>query len=354
MKKILLIGLLALSATMNSQTLMSENFNALTVGNVATDITGATAGQGGFSLFSTNSTTTTTTNASANNAQIVAGGNSSLGLQITGPNGDKGGTYVWKSGLAGLWTSRTTGNNIIEIEVDINPGAGTTTSRNRIGVYLFNAAGDRVLAGFVVRAATRELSAVAYSTPSGQTVNNWTYGLGASSTSPVLLPANTFSRIGISYNKTTGDYIIKAPGLPTTGILIAGSAAGTDPDEIDFVGFSGHSTTVANTSEASMVMDNFVSRASATNTLLENNNFVSNTTDFSVYPNPANDVVNVSNSSNAIISTIEMTDLNGRVVKNVTLNATEGQINISDLSTGVYMMNVTSDQGSSIKKVVKN
>jgi hypothetical protein len=353
MKKTLLIGLFAISATMNSQTLMSENFNALTVGNVATDITGATAGQGGFSLFSTNSTTTTTTNASANNAQIVAGGNSSLGIQITGPNGDKGGTYVWKNGLAGLWTNRTNGNNIIEIEVDINPGAGTTTSRNRIGVYLYNTAGDKVLAGFVVRAATRELSAVAYSTPTGQTVNNWTYGLGASSTTPVLLPANVFSRIGISYNKTTGDYIIKGPGLGT-GVLIPGSAAGSDPEEIDFVGFSGHTTAVANTSEFSMIMDNFVSRASATDTLLENDSFVTNTTDFSVYPNPANDVVNISNTTSAIISNIEMTDLNGRVVKNVTLNATEGQINISDLSTGVYMMNVTSDQGSSIKKVVKN
>lgn len=85
---------------------------------------------------------------------------------------------------------------------------------------------------------------------------------------------------------------------------------------------------------------------------LSNDNF--SNVDFSVYPNPAIDVVNISNSTSAIISNVEMTDLNGRVVKNVTLNATEGQINISDLSTGVYMMNVSSDQGTSTKKIIKN
>jgi hypothetical protein len=115
-----------------------------------------------------------------------------------------------------------------------------------------------------------------------------------------------------------------------------------------YIGF--HNNTPAATGATSNNLI-FIDTFSVTNNL-SNDNF--STIDFSVYPNPANDVVNVSNSSNAIISTIEMTDLNGRVVKNVTLNATEGQINISDLSTGVYMMNVTSDQGSSIKKVVKN
>lgn len=76
--------------------------------------------------------------------------------------------------------------------------------------------------------------------------------------------------------------------------------------------------------------------------------------EISVYPNPANDLVTISNTTNAIISNVEMTDLNGRIVKNTSLNATEGQINISDLSTGVYLMKVSSDQGSTTKKIIKN
>lgn len=351
MKKTLLYLLISIPFFTEAQTLASENFNSLTVGNVSSNIAGATAGLGGFYVESTNGATpTTSTNAAASNAQVVSGGNASNGLQLTGPNGDKGGTFVWKNGLNTAWASRTNGNNIIEVEVEINPGAGTTTSKNVFGVYIYNSGYTRVLAGFVVNASTRELNLVAYSTPSGQTVNNWTYTLGSS---PVLLPANVYSKIGISYNKTTGQVIIKAPGLATAGVTIPGSSSATDPLEVDFFTSSGSTSTTANASSTSATFDNLVIRASATDTLLENANFAS-TVDFSVYPNPSNDVVNISNSTNAIISTIEMTDLNGRVVKNVSLNATEGQVNISDLSTGVYMMNVSSDQGSITKKIIKN
>jgi hypothetical protein len=71
------------------------------------------------------------------------------------------------------------------------------------------------------------------------------------------------------------------------------------------------------------------------------------------YPNPAKNVINISNGLNAVIESIELTDLNGRVVKTQNINATEGQVSISDLSAGVYMMKVSTDQGVATKKVVK-
>jgi len=74
---------------------------------------------------------------------------------------------------------------------------------------------------------------------------------------------------------------------------------------------------------------------------------------FAVYPNPVNDIINFSNEDNAIVSTIEMSDLNGRVVKSVKVNATEGQISISDLATGIYMMKINTDQGVATKKIIK-
>jgi hypothetical protein len=48
-----------------------------------------------------------------------------------------------------------------------------------------------------------------------------------------------------------------------------------------------------------------------------------------------------------------MTDLNGRTVKSEKVNAAEGQISVSDLATGVYMMRITTDQGVAVKKIVK-
>lgn len=73
----------------------------------------------------------------------------------------------------------------------------------------------------------------------------------------------------------------------------------------------------------------------------------------SVYPNPATNVVNISSTVNATINTVEMTDLNGRVVMTKSVNATNGQIAIGDLATGVYMMKITTDQGTAVKKIVK-
>ena len=65
-------------------------------------------------------------------------------------------------------------------------------------------------------------------------------------------------------------------------------------------------------------------------------------------------MTNVSNTSSSINS-IEITDLNGRVVKTVNaIDASNAQVNISDLSSGVYMMNITSDKGSVTKKIIKN
>lgn len=76
---------------------------------------------------------------------------------------------------------------------------------------------------------------------------------------------------------------------------------------------------------------------------------------FSVYPNPSNDVVNISNAENILVKGITVTDLNGRTVKTIEFNGvSEAQINISDLSAGVYMMNVSSDKGNITKKIIKN
>lgn len=72
---------------------------------------------------------------------------------------------------------------------------------------------------------------------------------------------------------------------------------------------------------------------------------------FSVYPNPVKDVLNISNSINAEINAVIVTDINGRTVKQ--FNSNVSQINISDLNAGVYFVNINSNEGNLTKKVVK-
>ena len=76
---------------------------------------------------------------------------------------------------------------------------------------------------------------------------------------------------------------------------------------------------------------------------------------FSVYPNPANNVINLTNAENILVSGVVITDLNGRTVKNVAFDGVvSAQISVADLSAGMYMMTVSSDKGTMTKKIVKN
>jgi hypothetical protein len=98
-----------------------------------------------------------------------------------------------------------------------------------------------------------------------------------------------------------------------------------------------------------LMMDDF----KVTSSNLKTDEFFSNK--FSAFPNPTNNVVNITNSDNILLSEVTITDMNGRIVKTVNANnLTEVQINVADLTTGVYFMNVTTDSGKAVKKFIKN
>ncbi len=74
-----------------------------------------------------------------------------------------------------------------------------------------------------------------------------------------------------------------------------------------------------------------------------------------MYPNPSTGIVNLSGKNNVAINTIQLTDLNGRVVRNINANGvSETQINISELTSGVYFLNIQTDSGTGSTKIVKN
>jgi Secretion system C-terminal sorting domain len=77
-------------------------------------------------------------------------------------------------------------------------------------------------------------------------------------------------------------------------------------------------------------------------------------TGISVYPNPSSDLVNIASTDNALIDQIRVTDLHGRVVKTVAAAGVSAvQVNIADLSPGVYLLSLTSNNGSYTQKIVK-
>lgn len=71
--------------------------------------------------------------------------------------------------------------------------------------------------------------------------------------------------------------------------------------------------------------------------------------EFSLYPNPANDIIYLSPSGNY---EIVMTDLSGKLIAHI--QEVENSVNISGLSTGIYLLSVTDShqKNTKIKLVV--
>ena len=84
--------------------------------------------------------------------------------------------------------------------------------------------------------------------------------------------------------------------------------------------------------------------------LAVNNAAVSEST---IYPNPANEVLNI--HSNVAFNQVRILNMLGQVVS--VLNAAPNNdltINVSDLKTGTYFVEITSDKGKSTQKLIKD
>lgn len=76
---------------------------------------------------------------------------------------------------------------------------------------------------------------------------------------------------------------------------------------------------------------------------------------FSTYPNPATNLVTISNNDNILLTNIIVTDINGRTVKTMKINnLSEVQINVGELNSGIYFMNIDTESGKVVKKFIKN
>jgi hypothetical protein len=70
---------------------------------------------------------------------------------------------------------------------------------------------------------------------------------------------------------------------------------------------------------------------------------------FNMYPNPANTAISV--QTGGVAATIEIYDITGRVVKNVTPNGSVSTIETSELPAGVYFVRVTNGSNVSTQKL---
>ncbi len=72
-----------------------------------------------------------------------------------------------------------------------------------------------------------------------------------------------------------------------------------------------------------------------------------------IYPNPAIETVEINTNSNAVLNSVSISDLTGKIVKNLELlNQNKQIINVKDLSKGIYFIKIQSSEGEVSRKLV--
>ncbi len=311
MKKTLLFAT-AIFATgfFNAQVLQQINFESFTTGSII--------GQNNYQQ------------SGGNNSDFqVFSSSTDKDLKIVGSSTTDA-KYLWKDGLDALWNARTAGKNIIQIEYDFYTGA-SNSSENAMGIELYDM-DYNYLAGLTMFQNSKEIYGI-YTVGGGPTI----FDLGSTT---VVLPQNTWVRVGFAYNTTTGEVTLKGPGFNGT---IQGDVSGA-PFEYDF---AVQDITGTNTTSSDNFFDNVVVSAVSTANLLSAND-IDRKVDINVFPNPASDYININTKEK--IKSVYLYNASGiRVGK----YGDSKNIDIKSLPKGTYLVNINTENGNITKKIIK-
>lgn len=142
-----------------------------------------------------------------------------------------------------------------------------------------------------------------------------------------------------------GTIQLKTADVTATGdFTVSATAAETGAGAIIQYGFTVTGLIADPTTEASLGTVNISARALSTNDF--------EIAGLSVYPNPAQDAWNIK-TKNINMSSIEVFDILGKNIMSLKPEATEATINASQLKSGLYFAKISTANGSSSLKLVK-
>ena len=216
--------------TANADMVVSQqNFSNLNVGNLASDTTGVTAGQGGWYIFGS----------TASYAQVVSDPSAGIhnGGQVLQTQAATSGTstrFTWNDDVHNTMGSNPAENNVFNMTYDFYMGGVSATSTNRYGNYLYDTTGTKILAGVTMQNNTGQFYLLSNYNNAG-TIGNFSFSTGTSG----ILARNTWYTFMYTFNSTTGRVTagFKAFGAATfTEFFVEGAAAGSVGGEYDLIG----------------------------------------------------------------------------------------------------------------------
>lgn len=163
-----------------------------------------------------------------------------------------------------------------------------------------------------------------------------------------LLQLGGFSNTGAAERQNWPEGASETPGTVVSGVLTLTTPLDftLNPEYQVWIGNGyGGAGTSGTWSNIVVTLNGVVDNTASVNDFFANN--------ISIYPNPTSDIFNLA-STTSTIESIKLTDLNGRVVKNINVNSLSAtEVNISDLTAGMYFVTVQTDNGSGSTKIIK-
>lgn len=351
MKKYLFfLVILLIGHTTNSQVLYTENFDNHSVGNLGTDFTGTISGQWGWVTISkyTQSNSFFTIVNETNRGKV---------LDITAFSHHEG-LYAYKPGIDQLIDNRTTGNDVIKFEIDYFTGSIQSNASSFSWIRLIpvgEVEGGLISPPFLCR--------FEYNKQNGIMACSTEF---VSSTTPVqqntFLPFNTWVKLIVYLDYPNRKVYFEIPSLnkvfvsdflkndPSTNLI-----EDYKPSIISLFLNSSSDTNGPKTVTRNRY-DNI--KISALNAVppevinLSTNEQLA--TKFTMYPNPATNMVNITNNENMLVNQVTVYDIAGKQLNTQSFNnEAEIQLNVENLASGTYILHLQTNKGLVVKKLVK-
>ncbi|WP_347217865.1 T9SS type A sorting domain-containing protein [Chryseobacterium sp.] len=273
----------------------------------------------------------------------VTQGNGGQGkiLKITTPNNQFMDRYEIQdtSNLGVLWAGRQPGSNILRVKFQLY----TKDIKSDISIAVYDSQ-KRLIVGIRIGLEGKIIDGFARATK--KTDNSealYTVSLLAHQS----IPANTLQNIEYTYNYDTGTVTLVGPyGI---GVLDAAHPQYNPIPHQDISQHNMYFSFLSGVQNGVMLLDNYQIEAIPPTSLSTIDNKFENQ-NFKIYPNPSNDYINIKYPDIKKIQSMEILDINGRLVDKPVVSP---RVNVSGLSVGNYIIKLITDKGIYTEKFIK-
>ncbi len=343
-----------------AQLLYTEDFESYNTGPFSTDHTGATPVQGGWYTWVEQPDPTRpyddAISPSVNHFEIVSDPNKGKLINIIEEKNAaryiNSGGYIERTDLNTYWQQRHPGNNVLKLAFDIYTDTDDNDVTEGLAVALYNE--KELLTNFEYRNGNNFRGGYVYLPNRGVI---YPYGSANGQLQIKNFPSESWVTVELYIDYDNNQVYFSVPSLNYTLVantlfplsLTGGGEHDDNPVKLELMNTYGGSIKVP---PQGRKIDNINLSAQNFTPTVSTNEFVSGK--FNIFPNPATDLVTITNSENIGIKEIAVYDLNGKIVKSQKFKKeNEILLNTEDLNSGTYFLHIVTDEGTGIKKLVK-